>query len=350
MEVLISMFVLAIGLMGVAALIPAGRHEIVEGMKLENSAMVGRAAFRDLQVRGYLNPANWRDVNINSVYDPANPATPFVSYLEDGTLDPAFPAERVAFAIDPLGLLASAGSYTSEFPWDTINRVPGTPIRTTPLHRILPIEPATADPAELRATFDTIFRSSFDQITDPNTANKDLPPTQKYFPDGGGAPVRRASNGNYSWLATIVSDPMKSALDAQVTVSVAVFYKRNLSAAGAGEYISELSAFPVLPMTGGGEAILNNLPTDPVANKPVSVKPGQWIMLAGRRPLGGGSIYRYRWYRVLSAAQPATSAGITSQRITLAGHDWNIPHTSTRAWIFDNIVSVYEKNMPLEIE
>ena len=60
LEVLISMFVLAVGLMGVAALIPAGQHEIVEAAKLDNAAMLGRAAFRDMQVRGYLNPNGWR--------------------------------------------------------------------------------------------------------------------------------------------------------------------------------------------------------------------------------------------------------------------------------------------------
>src|SRR5690348_13625331 len=61
MEVLISMFVLAIGLLGVAALIPAGKHEIVEATKLETAAMVGRNAFREIQTRGYLNPTTWRD-------------------------------------------------------------------------------------------------------------------------------------------------------------------------------------------------------------------------------------------------------------------------------------------------
>ncbi len=59
MEVLISMGVLLVGLVGIAAMIPAGRHEILAGAKADNATAVGRAAFRDLKVRGYLNPRNW---------------------------------------------------------------------------------------------------------------------------------------------------------------------------------------------------------------------------------------------------------------------------------------------------
>ena len=60
LEVLISMGVLLIGLMGVGAMIPAGRYEIMQGVKTDYATTVGRAAFRDLKARGYLNPRSWR--------------------------------------------------------------------------------------------------------------------------------------------------------------------------------------------------------------------------------------------------------------------------------------------------
>lgn len=56
MEVLISMFVMLIGLVGVAALIPAGRFELAEGVKQERAAAVGRLAFREIKTRGFLQP------------------------------------------------------------------------------------------------------------------------------------------------------------------------------------------------------------------------------------------------------------------------------------------------------
>src|SRR5262245_6072541 len=63
LEVLISMFVLLVGLMGVAALLPAGRFQIMQGGKSDHAAMVGRSAFREMKIRGYLNPANWTFVD-----------------------------------------------------------------------------------------------------------------------------------------------------------------------------------------------------------------------------------------------------------------------------------------------
>ena len=63
-----------------------------------------------------------------------------------------------------------------------------------------------------------------------------------------------------------------------------------------------------------------------------------------------GQYNYYRWYKVIAAAPPETVAGVINQRITIAGSDWNCTQRNTRAWIFDNIVNVYEKQMPLEIQ
>ncbi len=126
LEVLISMFVLAIGLMGVAALIPAGRHEIVEAIKLENAAMVGRGAFRDIQIREYLNPEELDGIQQDrrrrgnvpgrTVYDSTPlPRRRSISINPDEGTVPGN-GSQVAFAIDPLGLTAST-TYGNVFPF-----------------------------------------------------------------------------------------------------------------------------------------------------------------------------------------------------------------------------------------
>ena len=262
LEVLISMFVLAIGLMGVAALIPAGRHEIVEAIKLENAAMVGRGAFRDIQIREYLNPAlnprdldptkypvGWRDVANGTgtfgyrpdVIRTDGTHVPF-AYQDPTTTsqtnydDPNYFSNQVMVAIDPLGLTAPAGAYGTSFPRGFGGRKP------PPLRRIMPFQPSS----NAFACFDTIMRGSFDLITNPNTANNDLPPNQQYFNSGTNY-LRRASDGNYSWIATIVSDSSKSAVDAEVTVSVAVFYKRNLRSRRGLASISANASFNTYP-------------------------------------------------------------------------------------------------------
>jgi len=343
MEVLISMFVLTVGLLGVAALIPAGRHEIVEAAKLDNASMVGRAAFRDMQVRGFLNPEAWSlsPQAINSVFTPiASDGNYFTVRNSAGGVSLS---NQVAYCLDPLGRTAAAGDYGPDFP----NPAAGGS-NPPALMRIVPF--ATASLAASRAVYDSIFRSSFDQILEPNATNTDFPPSPKWFSGNS----RRMSEGNYSWLATIVSDSSKPAISSDVAVSVAVFYKRDLSQQGAGEYIASVDSFPLDPaddptqriirMTSGGEIVLRDLPINPITNKRVILKPGQWIMLAG----SGNALNYYRWYRVLSAAAPAPATP-TIQRVTLTGQDWQVNASATRAWIFDNIVNVYEKQMPLEV-
>lgn len=60
MEVLISAFIMSVGLLGVAALLPVGHHEANKGMIADRAAEIGRQAFRDFQIRGY-DPADFDD-------------------------------------------------------------------------------------------------------------------------------------------------------------------------------------------------------------------------------------------------------------------------------------------------
>jgi len=61
LEVLVAMLVMTIGILGMAAIIPLGKLELAEGDMSDNSSTVGRWAFRDLSVRGYLKPEMWAD-------------------------------------------------------------------------------------------------------------------------------------------------------------------------------------------------------------------------------------------------------------------------------------------------
>jgi hypothetical protein len=141
-------------------------------------------------------------------------------------------------------------------------------------------------------------------------------------------------------MATIVPDPTMATIDSKMTVSVAVFYKRNLSIAGASEGVASSVRLPPPTTVWSGEIILTN----PMVNGAIRpVRPGEWLMLAGS---GGGNNY-FRWYRVQSAAPIDTATG--DQYVTLHGPDWN-PSLSTTAWLFDGIVSVYEKNIRLEVK
>ena len=59
MEVLISMFVMLFGLMGVAAIFPVGNYYVVEGEKHDLGSLLAANAFEELQTRGMLRPERW---------------------------------------------------------------------------------------------------------------------------------------------------------------------------------------------------------------------------------------------------------------------------------------------------
>lgn len=70
LEVLVAIMVLSVGLLGLAALIPVGRFEMAEAGKVDRGSTLGRAAFRDLLVRGYLRPENWLQPTANGGFMP----------------------------------------------------------------------------------------------------------------------------------------------------------------------------------------------------------------------------------------------------------------------------------------
>ncbi|MGD9721452.1 MAG: prepilin-type N-terminal cleavage/methylation domain-containing protein [Pirellulales bacterium] len=319
LEVLISMFVLLFGLLGVASMIVAGRHELAAASKIDHAASVGRAAFRDLKIRGFLDPSRWNTFdeagNVTTLWqpDPVNhPGRPFL--IKGIRLD------RFAAVIDPLGLAAPGGSFSRSFPANMSSGLYMVRIAPYPL----------SNPATTYLVADLAFRSSDDLVFSSNSSNRDLPPTQQML-DG----VKRASLGNYSWMATLKTDPSMSALDTLVTVSVAVFYKRNLSNPSAAE------GRTTSVVMGGGGNFEFTLPIHPAANKPWTVTPGQWIMLSGT--VGTGN--HFQWYRVLAADQVHGR----TQLVTLAGPDWNPNTTNTTAYLIDNVIAVYEKHMRLEL-
>jgi hypothetical protein len=330
MEVLISMFVLAVGLMGVAALIPAGRARIVEATKLDSAAMIGRAAFRDLQVRGWLNPRVWQWSG-GAYYDETNLKHPFPPRTGSTLRQP-----NVAVCLDPLGFTQPpANNFGGDFP---------TSGAKNPMHRIVTPGCNTLELADI------VCRASIDLATDENTTDKNLPPSQRYFPTNS-TRRRRASTGDYSWMATITTEPSGTNElvgfnpNQEATVSVVVFHKRPLVNPSANELVCDITPFGI----GEWQIAL------PTANHP-GVKPGQWLMISGKEsapnyapqhnPPNFDLVY-YRWYRVVSAAKPTHGL----QNVTLAGRDWNSrAGVDLQVCIPTNVVAVYEKTLPLEME
>src|SRR5690606_7824428 len=117
LEVLISIGVVALGLLGVIALIPLAQHRAIQGAVNDRAALVGRRAFREFRIRGMDRPRTWFERQPGDVIDPTS-----------GQL------LRRAWLLDPLGYAAYAGQDAQTvFPADpncpVVNRLQRVTLR-----------------------------------------------------------------------------------------------------------------------------------------------------------------------------------------------------------------------------
>jgi len=246
MEVLISTFVLSIGLLGLAALLPLGRFAVVETNKADYSGACGRAAMRDVEIRRMLFAGNWA----------TNPG-------------------NGAFAIDPLGVNAGLGDLGGVLP------------------RITLIVPATGTPytaAQAEAVF--VWKDDL-SFTIPNNART----YRRFYQDAAGTtdgPTPTAwpvIEGHYSWLLTASPAATESGLQPidrrTYNLSVVVCYRRKPGV--VAEQSAAASFVGGVGLGGGTITVASGL----------EVKEGEWLLLCNAAVA--------RWYRVVSVGQsPAT--------------------------------------------
>lgn len=406
-EVLLSMFVMTVGVLGLAALIPVGGSDVATAVRADRTSNLGRAAFRDVQVRDWLEPDMWM---------PAVPPNPTTAPLWEDPRSAAplnLPTEFAnSFCIDPLFVSRNNPTYVNtadsrlrEFPYSLDNDAQDdgdgdwTTLPQPPrmLRGTLHAWPAfTAPPIQL-AHADRLFRSTDDLVF----GLPDGEPDGRPFASLGSAQQTRQFTGDYSWLFTV--SPLLNGHNALTqlingaphtyTVSAVVFQKRTVELAPLA--IATRAGTPPTERTvyadfisgvglGGGDVRLglpvtpgvNNDPNLPKSSDFPQVKAGQWIMLSGWLvPPSGEPISVFRWYRVVTAGpllhEPSAPSGPTrttpewAQYVTLAGPDWwssspneyiDVDHDGTDggpfptayAAIIDGVVGVYEKTMRLD--
>lgn len=307
LEVLIAIFVMAVGLMGLAALIPVGRHDVLEGSKADRANACGRAAFRDVKVRGLLKPDSTA-ANFKLLVGQQN-QVPFGT--RSVCIDPLVIARAglvpgagtvPALWYFPAPLNTDTGDTTRNFAPPRMDRVtvvawPGSPgyLGYQAAERIFTCQD------------DVQFALNNDETKRPNPVWSDN---------------RLQPKGDYSWIATAV--PISGT---QFIVSVAVFYKRNtavdssFATAVAGNDATDLNDFAAERTVfaeflsggigvGGGDVRLRlpdanaSLGSSPDESHFTPVRPNTWLLLSGTTNTTPPSTF-YGWYRVISVSQRA---------------------------------------------
>lgn len=408
LEVLISMFVLLFGLMGVAAIFPVGNHYAGRGEQFDRGSALTEAAFADLKARGMLRPELWLYAELPSTgtttgsfqfIQPAAAVATAGQFNVSGADGPGH-----AFIIDPLGetLGRSVGLNDLDvFPFAYFSNANATGEMSNPLdssnvdNTQWPIPPAApakygvfgnrwpirritlpttnlTTPTMTPRVAEAIVRLR-DDVANELPKENDRPGIQRWTAvDNNSTPtpnysaddtlLARSYTGNYSWIASIVPTSQDSLLALQpinsrfgsdlYEVSVAVFNKREATPAPT----SERSIDAVFNL--GEELVIsaasNNI--DAVDNVAEGIRAGNWIAVAGVHQSTGQ--FLLKWYRILSisdetqdgmAANGLNTGNYAIRRLSLDGPEWpQNSMTNLRAILLPGVISVSTQMLPME--
>lgn len=358
LEVVFSVGVVMIGLVGIAALLPIAGVQANKGAVADAAARRGRDAVREFHVRGMANYNTWR------WYDPAG-----------GTFRPLTDIELLSgnsFCIDPRfvsrGTNAATHTRRNGFPFiadmypvGTLLEMPRLTLAPT-----LAVAP-TLFMGQLQA--DEVFTGSDDLVFDL-PPDRTLGPLQNFSLSSTLAPLKRNTNGTISWMATLVPKLNRLGVPTdEYTLSIVVFSRRIIDQILDDEnkanerVVAVRQFFAGQPAIGGGDVELTtrrNFADD------LELRSGNWVLLSSVKNVLGGStptVQVHKWYRVANAGEEAvfdSATGNWVRDVTLVGPDWdwgnmggNYPGpggyvTPTQVTIVRGVVAVFEKTIRLE--
>ncbi len=338
MEVLISVFVLSLGLIGMAALLPLGRYAINETGKADRAGACGRAAMREIKIRHLLDPAYWQPLQ------PSGGGFVVLSSTAGSTV-----------VVDPLGIANWSISGGTAGP--TINSTaPLLPLVTYP-----GMTPSGGTAVQAAANAGQIF-NWHDDLIFTNPEDLKLPSTA-----AAGLSTRPLStsttgvvqnSGNYSWFFTAtpstseVAYPTSGYDPRHYNVSVVVCYQRDFSVSG-GTLNNGLKTAAVCATFGGAPTYIpaatpiSDIWLRTGAGSPtLNLRENEWIALSGRSTAPGNPWF-CNWYRIIAVGDNTLNPadGSTYYYVTLSGPDWPASADSTAScWALayeKSIVGVY---------
>jgi hypothetical protein len=386
LEIMISIGVVGIGLIGVASLIPLAHYKASEGVREERKALFGKRAYREFFVQQFDHPGSWLGNGQGSPYwvwhtgqnpyDIYNGATGQV-ILQTYCFDPHWVAARMSLAQPVL-----SRTFPDDGPPDSlVPRITVLAYRPEILRESLILHGGTPAVASSRtagfvsnpsfmslARADQIFRLQDDLIIETSDDPNDFP-RQTYLSESSGGytaplPVKRLAHGGFSWMATLVPElnSVVSPADASTIIpylnnryklSIVVFNQRNLMGNFAEEVVAQVA--PNSLMTGAiKEIVINEIGPSPPVIENVGVRhirAGDWIALIQKSvvlPPPQPIFTSLVWYQVVSTDEQASDTTMMRQ-LSLNGPDWN-PNASQPIYAIylRNVETVLEKTVELQ--
>ncbi len=385
LEVMFAIGVIAVGLLGVVAVLPLALNQVGRGNVADRSSRIGMNAVAEFDLRGMRAPSTWRYPNGNVIGHPRG--------------------QNIGFCIDPR-FAATNGTFKNTtydanvFPYFVVpSATPPPPPRL--IRASLTPNPALTTTGIMSALqADQIFVTD-DELSFDLPTDETLPPVQ-IFGD------KRESDGTLSWMATVSPKIDNNGVFKDTyMLSIVIFNRRDVASLGRGQTMFEdLNADGIADVGeeptynerltwiigpsanpdatpqfhgdgyGGGDVTLEATTADEL-----ELKSGDWVMLM--QNLRSTSPYSpmFRWYRVAETDGPywdgtqflegrpidraiagnADRPGNYERDATLIGADWPWLSTADRlrdgsggqvpvtyATLVTGVVAVYEKTIRLE--
>ena len=294
LEILISIFIILFGLVGLVSLLPVGRYEMAQTQIYDYSAACGRAGLHEIKTRrmlGYM----WNSSSMTTV-----------STISSTVM------------LDPLG-------YAKNTAWTSF------PSSSSMVRFSLPAS-SSSNAVMPSTAAERVFRWQDDLVFDIPEGG--LRPRQMYFTSltasttAAGSGLVPQSEGNYSWMAMVAPLTNSSGVPTYYyTVSVVVFFKRDFTEPSCS--VTMLNS-----VTSSGGLLISDVQ---LSDTTLDVRENRWIMLMGN------SIYQ--WYRVVSVGD---LGGLSYRNVSLAGPDWPSTTAPTTAIVPPGVVGVYTETLELD--
>jgi hypothetical protein len=355
LEVLFSIGIIAVGLLGVMVILPVAGSRMTRGSVADMADRVGRSAIRQFDVQSMRQ--------FNQQYIPSiNPAfSSALSSINGGAfcIDPLFVAQHITST----GLGQDTGCFPCVLPVPSVvtdTRMRRITLRTSPGSTSYMQSPQA----------EQVFMCQDDLVVDL-PSDQTLLPIQQF---GTSATIKRQFDGRFSWMATVApKDPTGVTASDLFVLSIVVFHRRDMttpSATPSAEVPEGERLVDVVEMQGGGFSggeMRFQLRDTTRPEVDLQLHAGAWVMLIGTRFDPGGPTVTgryFQWYRVTSV-QPdplvdevsyppfATGGdGKKEREVTLFGPDWDpslvTPPNRTQALLLSGVVAVYEKTVRQE--
>jgi hypothetical protein len=326
LEVLFAMFVMTVGLLGLATLVPVGQFQVTQATHIDAAAVISRSALREFKVRDLMDEECWVDSAGTYTTTPPNP-----------------------FMIDGIGF---ADGHT-QFPYNAL------------LGGVTNMDRITIKDIENNTTITTAQADRIFRLTDDKIFSLATDTTQRPELVNSTGTAQEQSRGEYSWMV-MVSPLLYHKFNATTNmydatyhtavgrINIVAFHRRDVS--DTGSPASERAVWGDVNASGQGTfdlTIYNDsalaLADLGEAKKALKLLPGEWVMLSG------GSTGQHGWYRVVAASEVELQSGSIYQAdVTLAGPDISFTDVTAGGTpqvvvtICDGVIGVFEKTVQLD--